>query len=130
MFTNLAIVNGTSHCVFSLMEVINRVLGGELADKSNPAVDDIGVGDLSGLSTQRGLTCWETAKVGLNHHIATDQTVWKVNFVHLYAIFLLASGKRLQFATLKPWPSRKFVDLANKNGGSFQFVMQAFTRGQ
>ena len=45
------------------MEVINRVLGGELADKSNPAVDDIGVGDLSGLSTQRGLTSWETAKV-------------------------------------------------------------------
>ena len=72
------------------MEVINRVLGGELAEKSNPAVDDIGVGDLSGLSTQRGLTIWETAKVGLNHHVATDQTVWKGNFVHLYAIFLLA----------------------------------------
>ena len=33
----------------------------------------------------------------------------------------LPSGKRLQFANLKPWPSQKFVDFPIKDGWIFPY---------
>ena len=39
----------------------------------------------------------------------------------------LRSGKRLQFANLKPWPSQKFVDFPIKDGWIFPYFFCMFT---